>query len=110
MDIIRGKVEIGFFSRSGLDDGEIRDEARRLFGYGFKTAVLTRGSKGSCAYDGNNFVFQEITPVELVDPLGAGDAYMGAFLSKYISKKPIDECMQYAADYSATVCGRFGGF
>ena len=109
LELSRNKVEVAFFSRSEMNNDEIREEASRLINYGFRVVVLTRGIKGSCAFDGVSYIFQGITPVELVDPLGAGDAFMGAFLSGYVSEKSIKECLQIAADYSAQVCGRFGG-
>jgi fructoselysine 6-kinase len=110
LEAVAGKVSVGFFSRPGSDDESMTVEAKRLWRYGFELVVLTRGEKGSCAYDGNECVFQDIVPVEVVDPLGAGDASMGAFISKWIKHEPLKECLYYASWYAAQVCGRFGGF
>ena len=109
LELSRDKVEVAFFSRSGMEDGEISREASRLLDYGFRLVVLTRGARGSCAYDGDSCIFQEIAPTTLVDPLGAGDAFMGAFLSRYVYGEPVKNCLGYAAEYSAQVCGRYGG-
>jgi len=108
--LCRDQVELGFFSRACLSDTEICEEAKRLFRYGFKCVVLTRGSKGSCSYNGRDFVFQPIIPVEVVDPLGAGDSFAGAFLSAYLQGQTLEECLEKAAEYAAQVCTRFGGF
>jgi fructoselysine 6-kinase len=110
LEICKNKVEIGFFSRSSATDLEIKDEAKKLLSYGFKLVVLTRGKKGSCVYDGRDFCFQEIIPVVLVDPLGAGDGFIGSFISCYIQKLPLKKCLFLAASYASEVCTKFGGF
>lgn len=110
LEICRDKVEVGFFSRSGLSKTALENEAKRLFEYGFRVVILTRGVEGSCAYDGNAFTYQSIVPVTLVDPLGAGDSFIGAFLTKYVAGKSLTACLQYAAWYAAQVCTRYGGF
>lgn len=110
LGLVQGRVEVGFFSRSGLDEGQIEEEARRLMGYGFHLVVLTRGAEGSCAFDGEHFYFQPIVPVSVVDPLGAGDSFIGAFLSRYIEGEPVPACLSYGAGYASKVCGRMGGF
>lgn len=105
-----GKLAVGFFSRSGLSDGQIIEEAKKVFAYGFQLVVLTRGIEGSMAYDGQQFMRESAHSVEVVDPLGAGDAFIGAFLSRYVQNKPVPDCLRYASRYAAEVCGRFGGF
>ena len=110
LEIARGRVEVGFFSRSGLDDRQIREEAWRLWSYGFRLVVLTRGAQGSCAWDGEHFYYQPVVPVTVVDPLGAGDSFIGAFLSRYIEGEPVPACLAYGAEYASQVCGRMGGF
>lgn len=110
LEICANKTEIGFFSRADLNEDEIRREATRLKQYGFNLVVITRGEQGSLAYDGTNYISQGIVPVAVVDTLGAGDSFMGAFLSKYVAGAATADCLQYAAWYASQVCGRFGGF
>jgi fructoselysine 6-kinase len=105
-----GNLSIGFFSRSGLSEDQITLEARKLFTYGFQLVILTRGQDGSCAYDGRELLLESSSPVKVVDPLGAGDAFIGAFLSQYVQQIPVRECLRHASRYAAEVCTRFGGF
>ena len=64
--------------------------------------LMTDGGKGVYVtkfnYDNDNFEFilhsfcNPIKPEEIVDLNGAGDAFLGGFLSQYLQKKSIDIC------------------
>lgn len=105
----KDKVQIGFFSRSGMSDVALLREAEALLRYGFLYVVLTRGEQGSAVFGKEANFYQPAYPVEVVDTLGAGDAYIGAFLAAYIKQEPLRECARYAAWYAAQVCARYGG-
>lgn len=109
LKVAEGKVRIGFFSRSGLNDDALKREAETLLRYGFQYAVLTRGEQGSAVFSKGVAFFQPAYAVKVVDTLGAGDAYIGAFLSAFVKRKQLEECARYAAWYAAQVCARFGG-
>jgi fructoselysine 6-kinase len=109
LEMMRGKVHTGFFSRPGLGDKELRREAQYLMEFGFSLVVLTRGEKGSYLFDKTQEILQPAYPVTVVDTLGAGDSFMGAFLSRYVAGKPLNGCARYASWYAAQVCGRQGG-
>lgn len=104
-----GKVRIGFFSRSGLSDSALRREAKALLQYGFERVVLTRGALGSAVFGTGVEIFQPAYPIKVVDTLGAGDAYIGAFLAAFVKQEPLHACARYAAWYAAQVCARYGG-
>jgi fructoselysine 6-kinase len=110
LDIVQGRVEIGFFSRVYQNPENLKIEFDKLARYGFNLTVITLGDQGSAAYDGQYIYRQEAIKVPVVDTLGAGDAYMGAFLSQYTKGFPIPECLLYASEYAALVCTRFGAF
>ena len=66
---------------------------------GPQIVCASRGSKGSVAYDGENFYEQGIKPVapeELKDAMAAGDSLLTAFLVTYLSKKKAGECGEAA--------------
>jgi sugar/nucleoside kinase (ribokinase family) len=71
----------------------LKQAARRILDYGVKTVIVTQGMRGSVLlFDG---VFQEVPackPRALVDPTGAGDAYIGAFLAEYAKNKDAFWC------------------
>ncbi len=110
LKVAESKVRIGFFSRSGMDDAALRREAETLLRCGFQYAVLTRGECGSAVFGKGTEIFQPAYVVKAVDTLGAGDAYIGAFLAAFVKSEPLEDCARYAAWYAAQVCARFGGF
>ncbi|MCQ4665939.1 PfkB family carbohydrate kinase, partial [Extibacter muris] len=52
---------------------------------GTRIAVGTRGSEPAVAYAGARYYSQDICKGTAVDPMGAGDSYISAFLSNYLS-------------------------
>jgi sugar/nucleoside kinase (ribokinase family) len=69
----------------------IRRAARKILDYGVEVVVVTKGMRGSTLlFDEAFFKVPPYSPRKLVDPTGAGDAYIGAFLAEYIrSKDPL---------------------
>ncbi|MFN2341313.1 MAG: PfkB family carbohydrate kinase [Halanaerobium sp.] len=83
-DII-SKVDIAFFSESKKkeDPEEFLDWVSKL---GVEVAVLTQGEEGVLMRLGDKLIKEKALPVEVVDTLGAGDAFTAAFLT-YLTKK-----------------------
>uniref|UniRef100_A0A3Q2QEB7 Adenosine kinase n=1 Tax=Fundulus heteroclitus TaxID=8078 RepID=A0A3Q2QEB7_FUNHE len=54
------------------------------------------------------FPVLKIDPKDIVDTNGAGDAFVGGFLSGLVQEKPLDQCVR-AAHYSANVIIRRAG-
>lgn len=50
-------------------------------------AVITDGSRGAMLRVGQTRVFQNVFPVDAVEPTGAGDAFTSAFVSRMIERK-----------------------
>ena len=66
--------------------------------------VVTRGEKGSMAYDGEKFYYGGIVPCEVVDTMGAGDSFIAGFLYAICEGKGIQEAMaDGAANSSVTI-------
>jgi len=107
-------------SCSGMVDGEARALLEKAHSLGAEICVGTRGSKGSLCYDGREFYEQQPHWLEsVVDTMGAGDAFISAFLVDFLShggKEAEDKggiirrAMQSAADYSAQSCLKNGSF
>jgi fructoselysine 6-kinase len=87
----------------------IKDFAVSLKQRGPKVVVVTQGTLGSLAYDGN-FYYQPAITVEVVDTLGAGDAYTGAFLAHWLNGESIPASMEKAARTASQVCTHYGGW
>jgi fructoselysine 6-kinase len=72
--------------------------------------VVTRGEKGSIAYDGNEFTEFGIIECDVVDSMGAGDSYIAGFLMGILEEKSILECMKKGAQSSSETIGYFGAW
>lgn len=77
-----------------------------------RTVIFTQGAKETLVFQEGQEVLRfkpiECKPEEIVDTNGAGDSFVGGFLSQYIQEKPIDVCVD-AAHYCAWECIRRSG-
>lgn len=82
--------------------------ADRLLEMGLEIAVIKRGPEGVLAKTTTGRV--EIPPmsVEVVNGLGAGDAFGGAFCHGVLSGWPLEDVVRYANAAGAIVAGRLG--
>ncbi|RZN47109.1 ribokinase [archaeon] len=55
-----------------------------LHSWGASISIVTLGSHGSVAYDGEEFVRLPAYATEARDPTGAGDTFMGGFIFEYL--------------------------
>ncbi len=90
-------------ARSILDvDGTgeaIADELRTRFDC--ELVVVTRGSDGAVASTADGSVSQSAFDTETLDPIGTGDAFVGAFLSRYVRDASIADALTWAAATAA---------
>ena len=90
-------VEYPFFSIDDLDLDELKKLILNTYGGNNQVMVVTRGSKGSVAYDGHQFYEYGIIPCEVIDTLGAGDSYVAGFIAAMLEGKEIIQCMENGA-------------
>ena len=100
------------------------DEARAIFGLdGAAEEVLTgltrlapkatvtlmQGEAGSTVADGAR-LYRPVPrhPVQVVDPIGAGDAYVAGFLWSVLQKRPLQDAVDIAATVAALKCSLWG--
>ena len=57
------------------------DYARHFFSDNTRLTVITTGDTGAIAYDGERIIAHPGFTVEMVDPVGAGDAFVAGFLA-----------------------------
>lgn len=76
---------------------------------GTKIVVFTLGDKGSVALWDGGYRFAEGYKVEVVDTLGAGDVYHGAYLFGLLEGMDPGECAQFANAVAAIKCMGIGG-
>lgn len=105
-----GYVDIAFFSLPEYRAEEAPEVAHQMRARGPRLVVVTMGKKGSLAFDGEQEVWQPAFPVQVVDTLGAGDAYIGTFLASWLKGESIPECMEKAAKVAAHTCTHLGAW
>jgi 2-dehydro-3-deoxygluconokinase len=78
--------------------------AQRVCDLGPRIAVIKLGSLGALALADGTVHTHPIVPIEPVDPVGAGDSFVGAFLAEFANSSPIETCLKSAAKMGALVC------
>ncbi len=102
-----------------LRPGEpVEDVARSWLELGPDVVVVTRGGDGSTAVTAGGEVSRPSVPVEVVDTVGAGDAFMSGLLDALdrrglltpagIVAAPLAEVLDDAALVAAVTCSRAG--
>jgi len=72
---------------------EIPSAFKKIHHYGVRTIIVTKGIKGSIlSHDRKIYAVPACKPEVLVDPTGAGDAFIGAFLAEYLQDKDVTWC------------------
>ena len=126
-----------YLSCENLTEQEVMNLLNRcVHEWGAKLAIGTMGLRGSIAYNGRKFYYQEAYPVKAVDTLGAGDSFLSTFtvlyfdgkkmLDDWISKidgwdenspsyiasidRLIEKSLSFAALRAARTCQDFGAF
>ncbi len=74
-------------------------ELRQRWGCG--TVVVTNSAAGADAFDGTNDVHTDAFKVEIVDRVGAGDAFDIGLLTALFDGQPLDAAMRYGAAVAA---------
>lgn len=94
------------FGYPGLD---MRNKCWLILGkYNLDVLVLTCGTNGSYVFTPGHVSFQETPRVEVVDTVGAGDSFTGAFCSGILRGMSVPDAHKLAVDVSAYVCTQSG--
>ncbi len=113
MDLIRAwlpYVNLAIISLSDYPETDVMQIAQDFKNSGPDLVLVTKGQQGSWLWDGRSIYHQEMVTVEAVDTMGAGDAYVAAFLVEYFAGKNIPAAMQCGAEYAAKNCMHSGAF
>lgn len=78
--------------------------------FNLKFLILTAGEEYSLILAPEDSSFIKTPKVEVVDTVGAGDAFTGVFITAVLHGKSIHEAHQLAVDRSAFVCTRPGAW
>jgi 5-dehydro-2-deoxygluconokinase len=85
---------------------EPHEAAQALLDEGIKLAVVKRGPAGVLASDGTGFIEVPPAPVEVVNGLGAGDAFGGALCHALLSGWDLDRSLRFCNAAGAIVASR----
>jgi len=98
------------FSASHLSTQGGEDLVRWAVAQGAHMALATRGADGVIACLGDRCWKQAALPTTLVDTLGAGDAFLAAFLVAHLGGASVPEALVRGAEASAHACTYYGAF
>ena len=85
-----------------------KDKQQLIRDYQLLMLVLTCGTEGSYIFTPDAESFLPTPKVDVVDTVGAGDSFTGAFVASLLSGKSIREAHQAAVEVSAFVCTQAG--
>ena len=76
------------------------------------------GTRGAIVFDGEDFFFQKAESTDAIDTMGAGDSFLTAFSTEYLSmcreganhQIAIKKSLQKAAAFAREVCMQEGAF
>lgn len=118
IEAIAPHIKYGFFSCSHLDEEEIQRILKKAVDLGCDIAIGTQGCDPIYAYDGDCYFIHEVHKIDAIDALGAGDSFIGAFLTDYLSvdeeddlkgpQEKIEHALFVAAEHAATVVVKEG--
>jgi fructoselysine 6-kinase len=103
-------ISFGFFSGADLSEEELEELLDELEKYNLEVIGITRASKPALfIYRGERY-HQEIIEVEVIDTMGAGDSFIGGFLTAFLNTNDMINSLKVAAENAGITCGFYGGF
>jgi fructoselysine 6-kinase len=103
-------VKVATFSRSGADETEIYRVLEIAHAAGVELVTVTQGARGATVSHKGETLFVPAVPVDAIDTLGAGDAFVCRLACRVLSGISLAEAGKDAAQYSALVCKTRGAF
>lgn len=92
---------------TSVDD--IKGLLKSYYNMGAELLLVTMGSHGAYSYDGNMY-YQPAMKGDVVDTLGAGDAFIARFIVEYLAGTPLESAMSAATKSAYECCMHFGAF
>lgn len=105
------QLDYAFFSCADRPIEETRQLLQDAHRQGCPLAIATLGARGALLFDGSQWLSQAPHTIEPVDTLGAGDAFITAFLLAHAAGESLQPSLQQAAAFAARIClveGAFG--
>ncbi|OXS74223.1 PfkB family carbohydrate kinase [Domibacillus enclensis] len=103
-------VDFAFFSGSDMTMKQIKELMKNVHELGVKIVGVTRGEKPAMFSEFGKVYEQDPLEAKVIDTMGAGDSFIGTFLTAYCSDKNIKIALNKAAKAAATTCECNGAF
>lgn len=87
-----------------VGQGSPAEQARRLADLGPRHVVIKLGDRGSVAVIDGDYLEQAAIPVRVSDAVGAGDAFVGGYLSEFLEGALPRQCLETASKVGAFAC------
>lgn len=107
-DPLCAELEVAFFSLPDGDQESAAKLATDATEIGASIGVVTMGPLGSIAVAEGKSWFRPAVEVVVVDSLGAGDAFIAAFIADVVSDETIADTIDAAVRMGADACTRVG--
>ena len=92
----------------GLGDDDVVACRSLMASYGLRLVILTKGAEGSEVITADEVIPQSVGPVDVVDTVGAGDAFTAAFVVAYLRGDSLADAQRLATETASYVCSRKG--
>jgi len=102
-------VGSNYFYNELFGDENYEENCRKIMGMGLQVALFTLGSKGCVGVSEEGFFKLPAFAVNVVDTVGAGDVFHGAFLAGLLKNYSVEEAARFASAVAAIKCTRIGG-
>ncbi|MFB6356526.1 MAG: ribokinase, partial [bacterium] len=99
--LIVNESEAGFYTGTVPTLDEYQPVAEELLGLGVERVILTLGEKGGVVYDRDRNVHVPAPETDTVDTTGAGDAFIGRYLSARSQSLAPRDALQEAVEYAS---------
>jgi fructoselysine 6-kinase len=103
-------VKVAAFSRGGASADEVARVINAAQEAGVELVTVTQGALGATVCHKGQVHFAPSVPVDSVDSLGAGDAFVSRLVCRLLTGMSLVEAASDASRYSALVCGIRGAF
>jgi fructoselysine 6-kinase len=103
-------LKVAAFSRGDAGDDEVARVLDAAASAGVELVTVTQGARGATVFHKGETLFVPSVPVDAIDTLGAGDAFVSRLACRVLTGVSLAEAARDAAQYSALICGTRGAF